>query len=115
MASNGRWMPASESGIWIIDSSAITVFANRRMADILLTTVEDLQGKYSMDYVFPEDLPAAERLFESKKRGDANAFRFRLRRADGSAIWVEVQGTPMHDHNGMVGIVGTFNVINGSP
>ena len=100
-----------ESGIWIIDSSARTVFANERMAEILGTTVEDLRGQHSFDYVFSEDVPAATRLFEAKKNGDASAFKFRLRRKDCTGIWVEIQGTPMHDKNGMIGIVGTFNVI----
>jgi PAS domain S-box-containing protein len=101
-----------ESGIWIIDSSAKTVFANQRMAEILGSTVLELMGQHSFDYLFPEDVDAAARLFESKKRGDSSPFRFRLRRRDGSPTWVEVQGTPMHDATGMTGIVGTFNVIS---
>jgi PAS domain S-box-containing protein len=101
-----------ESGIWIIDSSAKTVFANQRMAEILGATVLELMGQHSFDYLFPEDVAAAARLFESKKRGDTSPFRFRLRRRDGSPTWVEVQGTPMHDATGMTGIVGTFNVIS---
>jgi PAS domain S-box-containing protein len=100
-----------ESGIWIIDSSAKTVFANQRMAEILGTSVSELMGQHSFDYLFPEDVDAAARLFEAKRRGDSSPFRFRLRRRDGCPIWVDVQGTPMHDATGMTGIVGTFNVI----
>ena len=104
-------MDSADSGIWIIDKTAHTVFANQRMAEILGTTVSELMGQHSFDYVFPEDIEAASRLFESKQRRDANPFQFRLRRKDGSSIWVDVQGTPMHDANGMIGIVGTFRVI----
>ena len=81
------------------------------MAEILGVDVLDMLGKHSFEFVFPEDLDAAQRLFEAKKRGDSNPFRFRLRRMDGSAVVVDVLGVPMNDGLGMVGIVGTFNVV----
>ncbi len=105
-------MTNAQSGIWIIDSSARTVFANERMAEILGVTVTEIAGQHSFDYVFPEDAAAAQRLFDSKKRGDSSPFRFRLRRKDGSAVPVEVLGVPMFDGQGLVGIVGTFNVVS---
>ena len=98
-------------GVWIIDALGRTVFANEAMAEILGTTPGDLMGKDSFRYVFPEDLAAAERLFEAKKAGSPAPFQFKLRRADGSAIRVDVQGTPMHNAAGhFTGIVGTFTV-----
>jgi PAS domain S-box-containing protein len=104
-------MEKSQDGIWIIDQSSNTVYASERMANILGTSSAEMMGKPSFDYVFPEDAGNAQRLFEAKGRGDANPFRFRLRRKDGSAIWVEIQGTPMHNAAGeFQGIVGTFTV-----
>ena len=82
------------------------------MAAILGEEPAELIGKPSFAYVFPEDLGAAKLLFQSKQQGDARRFRFRLRRKDGSAIRVEVQGTPMHNKEGeFLGIVGTFSVL----
>ena len=104
-------MPKSQDGIWIIDENAQTVYASERMAEILGTVPSEMLGQPSFTYVFPEDVSAAQRLFESKKRGDANPFHFKLRRKDGSAVWVDVQGTPMHNAAGVFrGIVGTFSV-----
>jgi len=103
-----------QNGIWIIDAHGKTVYANDYMAEILGTTASDLVGKDSFLYVFPEDLPAAERLFASKQAGSAAPFRFRLRRVDSSNVWVDVQGTPMHDVAGQfTGIVGTFALATG--
>ena len=104
-----RQSTKAPEGIWTVDAEGKTLFANESMAQLLGTTVDDLLGKPSFDYVFPEDVPAAQRLFESKSRGDMHSFDFRLRRKDGTAVWVNVQGTPMHDPSGQFrGIIGTF-------
>ena len=98
-------------GIWIIDAEGKTVFANEPMTEILGTAPAAIIGEDSFHFVFPEDLDAAQRLFSSKQAGDSASFHFRLRRKDGSAIWVDVQGTPMHSPAGeFTGIVSTFRV-----
>lgn len=104
-------MEKTQDGIWIIDVEGKTVFANARMAEILGTSVTQMIGQNSFDYVYPEDSPAAQRLFEAKGRGDSKPFHFKLRREDGSAVWVDVQGTPLHNAAGVFnGIVGTFTL-----
>jgi PAS domain S-box-containing protein len=98
-------------GIWIIDAYASTQYANSTMCEILGVEASEVVGTSSFDYVFPEDMETARDLFETKQRGGANPFHFRLRRKDGSAVWVDVQGTPMHSVAGeFLGIVGTFRV-----
>ena len=109
-------MTDSIDGIWIINADASTLYANAAMCTILGTHPSELIGKPSFDYIFPEDVEAAQRLFESKQRGDPSPFHFRLRREDGSAIWVDVQGTPMRNVAGeFIGIVGTFRVAAPQP
>jgi PAS domain S-box-containing protein len=86
------------------------------MCTVLGADQSDLIGKSSFDCLFPEDIGAAQRLFQSKQRGDAAPFHFRLRRKDGWPIWVDVRGTPMHNVAGVfIGIVGTFRVAEPSP
>ena len=98
-------------GLWIIDADASTVYANSAMCEILGAEASELIGAPSFDYIFPEDVDAARSLFESKQRGGMSPFHFRLRRKDGSEVWVDVQGTPMHGPAGeFLGIVGTFRV-----
>jgi PAS domain S-box-containing protein len=98
-------------GIWIIDAEGKTVFANDFMVEILGTTASELNGQDSFHYVFPEDMAAAQRLFATKQAGSRAPFHFRLRRADGSQIWVDVQGTPLHNAAGrFTGVVGSFTV-----
>ena len=109
-------MKKTSDGIWIIDVDGKTVFANARMAEILGVTVDQMLGLDSFDYVYTEDVPVAKRLFEAKVRGDSKPLHFKLRRVDGSGVWVDVQGTPLHNAAGVFnGIVGTFTVSTGSP
>lgn len=99
-------------GIWTIDAAGITAFANEPMAVMLGTTVGEMIGKSSFDFVYPEDLEAARRLFEGKSRGDMSPFEFRIRRTDGTPFWVTVQGTPMRDDAGQFrGVIGTFRAM----
>jgi PAS domain S-box-containing protein len=104
-----RQSATDREGIWTIDAEGKTLFASEAMAAILCTTVADLIGKSSFEYVFPDDAARARSLFEGKKRGDMSAFSFRLRRSDGAPVWVTAQGTPMHDPDGNFrGVIGTF-------
>jgi len=98
-------------GIWIIDAEGRTVLASARMGEILGAVPAEMIGKSSFSYIFSEDLAAAQRLFNAKSSGDSKPFHFRLRRKDGSEVWVDVQGTPMRNASGEFnGIVGTFTV-----
>ena len=104
-------MSNQTEGVWIIDADARTLYANASMARILRTTSTAMLGKTSFNYLFPEDVGAAQKLFEGKQKGDPSPFHFRLRCEDGSAVWVDVQGTPMRNAQGdFIGIVGTFSV-----
>ena len=106
-------MNESHDGIWIIDADANTVLANARMADILGVSPYEMVGQPSFSYVFPEDIETAQRLFEAKSKGDSKPFHFRLRSNDGAAVWVDVQGTPLHNAAGKFnGIVGPFTISN---
>lgn len=106
-----RKMENHPDGIWIIDADARTTYANERMAEILGTSQSEMIGQPSFAYLFPSDVEAAQSLFDLKKGGSARPFRFKLRRKDGTAVWVDVQGTPMHNAAGVFrGIVGTFSV-----
>jgi PAS domain S-box-containing protein len=103
-----------EDGLWIVNDEAHTLFVNERMAEILGTTQTELVQQNSFDYIYPEDLPAAERLFRLKIGGSRAPFRFKLRRKDGIPVLVQVQATPMFNAEGrFTGIVGTFTVADG--
>ena len=105
-------MPQPPDGIWIIDAKAVTLYASQRMAEILGVSRAEMLRQPSFQYVFPEDFNSGEWLFNGRYEGNVNLFRFRLRRADGAGIWVDVKMSPMRDPLGMItGAIGTFKVV----
>jgi PAS domain S-box-containing protein len=102
----------AQDGIWTIDHSGITTFANASMAAMLATTPGRMIGEPSFEYVFEDDRARAAALFGKKMAGDREPFEFRLRRSDGSWFWVSAVGAPFHTASGeSAGLLGTFRDI----
>jgi len=93
-----RIVDTAEEGIWIVDARGVTTFVNRRMAELLGYTVEELQGApMSAFRVQDEETRAARR-----ERSAAGTTRFfdtdvQYRRKDGSTMWAIVSSRPTRD------------------
>ncbi len=95
-------------GIWIADPHGQTIFSNRRMADILGVAVESMPES-CFACVFPDDVADVQRLFARALDGDRKPFDFRLRRADGTPIWVSIACRLVCDEAGNpLGVLGLF-------
>jgi two-component system CheB/CheR fusion protein len=107
-----RIVETSAEGIWVIDAESRTTYVNLRMAEMLSCSPQDMLGGYPNDFLFGEDLEAARQEFRLKRQGNDQPFDFRLRRRDGSAIWVRVANRPLYRDNGQfVGVLGMFSDI----
>ena len=107
-----RIVKAVPEGIWVVSPEGRTIFCNQRMAELLGTDVESLQRLSCFDPVFPDDLEEAQRQFGLQMAGGDQPFDFRLRRVDGSAIWVTISCMPMYDDGGVcIGLLGLFTDI----
>src|SRR5215469_291517 len=104
-----RIVEAVPEGIWVVDPQGLTIFNNRRMAEILGVGYESMRGRSCFDCVFPDELADAQQLFTRTLGGDLRPIDFRLRRADGSPIWVSISAMPVYDDAGTtVGLLGLF-------
>jgi hypothetical protein len=107
-----RIVEAVPEGIWVVDPQGRTIFSNRRMAEILGTDFDSMAEQSCFACVFPDELADAQRHFARTLAGDHRPFEFRLRRADGSPIWVSISCMPMCDDTGApVGLLGLFSDI----
>jgi two-component system cell cycle sensor histidine kinase/response regulator CckA len=108
-----RIVKAVPEGIWVVNPAGRTIFCNARMAELLGTDVEVLQRLSCFDSVFPDDLEDAQRQFGRQMAGIGQPFDFRLRRIDGSAIWVNISCMALYDDGGVcTGLLGLFTDIS---
>jgi PAS domain S-box-containing protein len=95
-----QFVDTAAEGILVHNGSGVITYANERMSELLAVGRGNLACRKFEEFVFPEDLPA-ERI-RLQRRGVANREQFdrRLRRADGSEIWVLNCSNPIFDERG---------------
>lgn len=63
----------------------------------------ELLGQSPLEIVVPEDQPIVRSLLDTfRAGGEVNGVRYRVRRKDGSIVWVELSGRPIDDAGGSV-------------
>lgn len=95
-----RLIDTCREGVWIIDAEARTTFANRRMADMLGLTVEEMLGRSLYEFMDASARQEAERRFAERREGISELHEFRLRRKDGSDLWTNMAANPQYDEAG---------------
>jgi two-component system, cell cycle sensor histidine kinase and response regulator CckA len=108
-----RVVEAIPEGIWVVSPQGQTVFSNRRMAELLGVDFETMPEQSCFGCVYPEELDDAQRNFARAMGGDRRPFDFRLRRADGSPIWVSISCMQVCDDSGAPSaLLGLFSDIS---
>ncbi|MEN6520629.1 MAG: PAS domain S-box protein [Armatimonadota bacterium] len=87
-------------GVWLLDSEWNTTFLNKRVAEMLGCTIQELMGRPVFDFMYEDDLENANIHYERRKQGIAEIFDFRFRRKDGSELWTLISTTPIFDDSG---------------
>jgi PAS domain S-box-containing protein len=90
----------ANEGIWKVDAAFITRFVNRRMAELLGYTVDEMLGKPLLDFVFEEDAAQKKLELAGRRTGVTEQVEGRYRKKDGSALWTRVSATPLLDDGG---------------
>jgi two-component system cell cycle sensor histidine kinase/response regulator CckA len=75
-------------GIWVHDQVGTVTYANARMAEMLGIEVEDLVGHKVDEFFLPADLSMERVRAANLRNGRKEQFDRRLRRSDGSEMWV---------------------------
>jgi PAS domain S-box-containing protein len=87
-------------GIWKVDVNFITSFANRRMAELLGYTVEEMLGRPVFDFLFEGDIEQKRSDLELRRRGVSEQLETRYRKKDGSVFWARVASSPIVGEDG---------------
>jgi PAS domain S-box-containing protein len=105
-----RIVEMADEGIWAINSQARTTYVNRRMAEMLGCSVGEIVGRSAFEFVAPEDWDEAEREWVRRRQGTGRRLELRLRRKDGSYLWIYGHVTPLFGENSphLIGAFGMF-------
>jgi PAS domain S-box-containing protein len=95
-----RFVETANEGVWAMDGEYRTTFVNRRMAEMLGHSVQEIIGRSVEAFFFDEDLPNHEKYMELRRQGKDQSYERRFRRKDGSTLWAIVSATALKDLNG---------------
>jgi PAS domain S-box-containing protein len=99
----------TNDGVWLLDSENRTAFVNRRLTEMMGYKQAEMMGRSVFDFSFPEDLPSKVKHLQ-KQRSEKEGFYDRLRRKDGSELWVLISANPVFGENGqLLGILGMMS------
>ena len=93
----------AEEGIWTIDAEGRTTFVNRKMAEMLDYTIEEMIGKSLLEFMDDEGRQITAQNMARRREGIAEQHEFRFLRKNGSSIWTLLNTTPLHDERGYAG------------
>jgi PAS domain S-box-containing protein len=108
-----RIVETTHEGIWMADLDGITNFVNQQMSRMLGSTPEQLIGRSVFDFVFEEDRAVVRQHFaEFLHQPAGKQVKERLRRSDGTELWVLVAASVFFDaHRQPISFLGMFTDI----
>jgi len=95
-----RIVETTNEGVWLLDSTLHNSYVNRQMAEMLGYEPEEMLGRSVFDFYFPEDVERKKQVLMRRQQGLREQIEERLRRRDGSELWVRLAATPVFKDNG---------------
>lgn len=96
----------SNEGIWGIDSDLKITFVNRRMAEMLGYSQDELIGRVVMTLMHESDLPDHSKRLDSRRGGLSEQFERRFITKSGEVRYMYVSATPILSEDGT--FLGSF-------
>lgn len=93
-------LDTTQEGVCLIDGHANAVFCNRRFAELLGYTREEVLGRPGFELIASADRARLVQRLETRAKGRADTFEVRLLKKNGEELWVRLVATPMMDEAG---------------
>jgi PAS domain S-box-containing protein len=95
-----RIVETTNEGVWLLDSTLHNAYVNRPMAEMLGYEPEEMLGRSVFDFYFSEDVEHKKKVLTRRQQGLREQIEERLRRRDGSELWVRLAATPVFKSDG---------------
>ncbi|MGD0331113.1 MAG: PAS domain-containing protein, partial [Nitrososphaeria archaeon] len=98
----------AHEGIWATDSKMKTTFVNRRMAEMLGYTVEEMFGRSVYEFMDKKNIAISKNKLEQRKKGVSESYELEFIRKDGKRIYTIITISPILDEKGIFAGVLAF-------
>ena len=95
-----RIVETTNEGVWLLDSELCNSYVNQQMAEMLGYESAEIVGRSVFDFYFPEDVEQKKEVLKRRKEGLREQIEERVRRRDGSELWVRMAVIPVFKDNG---------------
>ncbi len=92
-----RIIETAVEGVWQMDEQFRTTFVNRRMADMLGYSPDEMLGNTITSFMPAGEMADHETLLKRRREGNGDHYERRLIRKDGAVIWTLVSATAIID------------------
>ena len=99
----------ANEGIWIHDAEAKTTYVNKKMAEMLGYSPEELIDRLVLDFISEECKSTAKLKMKNRRLGISESFELRLICKDGSLLWVLISAKSLFDNDGK--FAGTLSML----
>lgn len=96
-------------GIWVLDADDCTTFVNKKLAQMLGYTVDEMLGRPVYDFLTEHGRSLARSRLASRRRGVSDSQEVRVIRKDGGEVWVILTGGPLTGDDG--GYAGSLDML----
>jgi PAS domain S-box-containing protein len=93
-------MQAADQAVWVSQDGR-TRYANRRMAELMRCSIDDLVARPVLDFIEPESLEIIRERRRLVRNGLDQHYEIPLRRADATVFLAEISTTPLRDAFGL--------------
>lgn len=87
-------------GIWKINAELETTFVNRRMAEMLGYTFDEMLGRPLFNFMFEKDIEQKKNDMVRRRHGTSEQIETRYRKKDGRELWARVTTSPIISEDG---------------
>lgn len=91
---------SAQEGIWTIDSQEKTNFVNKKMAEILGYSAQEMMGKGLYDFMDDEGRAYAIACMERRRRGSKENLDVRYLTKTRQVVWANISANPIIDETG---------------
>src|SRR5262249_42276485 len=107
-----RIVDTASEGIWTVDPEFRIDYVNARLVQMLGCAGSDIVGRSPLEFMFAEDLDGTRAQVEARLAEEHSETEFRLRRKDGSELWVLNSSSPILNEEGaFLGALGMLTDI----